>query len=78
MKNVLLINQKILRSFLMILKQVKYHYRKKKLQDYEAYLKKTRKGNKSAEQGKIFVNINIRFNVRKCYQIYKILWFNGY
>ena len=33
-------------------------------QDYETYLKKIRKGNKSAEQKKALTNINILFNAR--------------
>ena len=33
-------------------------------QDYEKYLKKIRKGNKSVEQEKTLANINVLFNAR--------------
>ena len=65
-KNLNLINQKILCSFLTILKKVKYHWRRQKnlQQGYEKYLKEIRKGNESAEQKRTLANIKVLFNAR--------------
>ena len=50
----------------MILKQVTISLEEVKnlQQDYDAYIKRIRKGNKSSEQRKNLANINILFNAR--------------
>ena len=50
----------------MILKKVKYQYKKQKInkKNYYNYLNKVRKGNKSANQKRTLVNIDILFKSR--------------
>ena len=62
-KNLNLINQKILCSFLTLLK-ISREEAKNLQQDYEKYLNDIRKGNRSVEQKKTLGNINVLFNAR--------------
>ena len=66
MKNLSLINQKILKKFLNDIKTGKILPEEaKNLQDdYEEYLKKMRNGNENAEQKKTLANINVLVNAR--------------
>ena len=66
MKNLNLIDQKILCSFLTIFRKVKHHYRKQRIYNkiLKKYLKEIRKVNKSAKQKKTLANINVLFNGR--------------